>query len=309
MGDLAFGQSFDALEKGVSHWFIDAIRDGMAPVGTIGTLPWLVSVLVSLPIPASMNPMVQLVNYSSVLVEKRKENKPDEPDVMSHILEAGQFFDNKHNEKLLLDGDARLLVVAGSDTTAATLTYVIYQIAKDPSIAERLRDELAEHNMRNDDSLTLVAMAHLPFLNAIINETLRLYPPVPGGVYRHSPKGGINLNGHFIPEGCVVVTPQHVIQRSPKAFAKPDEFIPERWTTQTEMILNKDAFFPFSLGRYGCIGKQLAYNELRNVISRLVLEFDVAFAKGEDGSRLLYETKDQFTLGLGGLNVVFTSRE
>jgi len=309
MGDLAFGRSFDALDSGKSHWFIDHIRKGSRPLGLLGTVPWVLECIVRLPLPLSLNPIVQMIKHSSDLMEERKKITPDEEDVMSHILEAGKFFEDPQMEDMLLTGDARLLVIAGSDTTTATLTYILYHLARDPVIADNLRAELKAHNLHSDDIVTVAALTHLDYLNAVINETLRLHPPVPGGVYRDSPKGGITVDDHFVPEGCKVITPQYTIQRSPKAFVQPDEFIPERWTTRGELVLDKEAFFPFLLGRFGCIGKQLAYNEVRTVITKLVLQFDFAFAAGEDGTDLLEESQDHFTVGLAPLNLVLRARK
>lgn len=132
---------------------------------------------------------------------------------MSHILEAGPFYDDAHLEKMLLMGDARLLIVAGSDTTATTLTFGLYYMAKHKSLVEKLRDELQQHNIRNDDSLSPLSVTPLEYLNGFITEILRLHPPVPGGVYREAPKEGITVKGHFIPGGTVVSTPQYTIQR------------------------------------------------------------------------------------------------
>lgn len=66
---------------------------------------------------------------------------------------------------------------------------------------------------------------------------------------------------------------------------------------------------PFGHGAYACIGKQLALMEMRLMITRLVMEFDIRFAQGEDGRRLLEESKDWFTFGLAGLMLVFSPRE
>lgn len=172
-----------------------------------------------------------------------------------------------------------------------------------------MRAEFAEHNLRNDESLTITSLAHLPLLNGVINETMRLHPPVPAAIARASPKGGITVEDHYIPEGCVVLTPHYTIQRSPRAYEKPNEFIPERWTTQPQLILDKTAFFPFLTGRFGCIGKQLAYNEMRTVVARMVLTFDVAFAPGEDGRTLLEDSQDHFTTGVAKLDLVITERD
>lgn len=72
------------------------------------------------------------------------------------------------------------------------------------------------------------------------------------------------------------------------------------------MVKHNAAFAPFSLGPFGCIGKNLALMELRTLTARLLLKFNLALAPGEDGHRLLYETRDHFTLALGDLDVVFT---
>ena len=66
---------------------------------------------------------------------------------------------------------------------------------------------------------------------------------------------------------------------------------------------------PFNTGAYACIGRQLAYMELRTMLAKIVLEFDMEFAPGEDGSALLEKTKDYFVLGLAELNVILTRRE
>ena len=95
----------------------------------------------------------------------------------------------------------------------------------------------------------------------------------------------------------------------PDIYPMPLEFIPERFSTRPELIRHKDAFAPFSTGPYGCIGKNLAYLEIRTLASQLLRKFDVALAPGEDGHRLLEESKDHFTLGMGRLDLVFTKRQ
>ena len=213
MGDLAFGKSFQATEKGQSHYFIDLIHDGGVFFGLFTTVPWVLHCMMKLPIPPSINAALKLLKYSMNMVEERKTYKPEEPDVMSHLLEAGDFFEDPKTEGLLLMGDARLLIIAGSDTTATTLTYCLYHLAKDPSLVKRLRDELESHDVRNDENFTVFGLAGLEYLNGVIDETLRLYPPVPSAIQRNSPREGVTVNGHFIPGGCVVVTPNHSIQR------------------------------------------------------------------------------------------------
>ena len=91
-------------------------------------------------------------------------------------------------------------------------------------------------------------------------------------------------------------------------YVKPLDFIPERWSSKPELIKQKDAFFPFSTGPFGCIGKNLAYMEVRTITSQIIEQFDVSLAPGEDGHKLLNETVDHFTLGLQPLMLEFTRR-
>jgi cytochrome P450 len=106
-------------------------------------------------------------------------------------------------------------------------------------------------------------------------------------------------------------------------YERAEEFLPERWGDKPELVLNKAVFVPFSSGKfiqgdmdtadyfrgtYSCIGKQLALMELREVTARIVTQFDIAFAPGEDGTALFEKTKDVFTLEVAPLKMVFKQR-
>jgi len=94
-----------------------------------------------------------------------------------------------------------------------------------------------------------------------------------------------------------------------KSFAQASEFIPERWYSRPELVADQRAFTPFSIGRFACVGKNLALAELRFVTALLLSKYEVAFAPGEDGSRCWRDMKDQFTAAPGKLELVFTPRE
>ncbi|GAP88827.1 putative cytochrome P450 [Rosellinia necatrix] len=308
MGDLAFGRSFKALENGKSHIYIDTMHATSAlPLGCLGTLPWVVQTMTAL-VPARLNPFMTLVRYSDECIEERKQRKPEEPDIMTPILAAGPFYPDPKADALLLVGDARLIIIAGSDTSASALIHSFYELGRDANVVRKIREELEQHGIRNDDTFSITQLQYLEYLNAFINETLRMHPTNPGGLFRLTPPGGVKIGGHYLPGGVKVVNPHFSVLRSPKAFVSPNEFIPERWTTRPELVLNKKAFCPFSLGRYACIGRNLALNELRAVISKSVLEFDITFAPGETGRTLLEESKDIFTMSLARLELSFTKR-
>lgn len=84
--------------------------------------------------------------------------------------------------------------------------------------------------------------------------------------------------------------------------------MPSRWTNNPELVKNASAWSPFLHGSSSCIGKNLALLELRTVTAKLITRFDVQFAPGEDGSRLLTKTLDHFTLTPGDLKLIFEER-
>jgi len=208
----------------------------------------------------------------------------------------------------MLQGDARLIIVAGSDTTAATLTHVFHWLAKDPTQVDKLRAEL-NPLLEADGSVQHARIQDAKHLNGCINEALRLNPPVPSAVHRITPPEGITIGDTHVPGNMDVFCPQYVISRSEKVYSRACEFYPERWYSEPDMIKNKTAFAPFSIGVYGCIGKPLALIEMRTLITKLIMKYDIAFAPGETGKALLDDTKDHFTLGLADLNLTFKPRQ
>lgn len=136
-----------------------------------------------------------------------------------------------------------------------------------------------------------------PLLDAIINESMRLWPSIFFASQRVTPPSGLSINGHVIPGNIIVQIPPFALNRDPRNFIRPDEFIPERWTTRPELILNRAAFMPFSTGPYGCVGKGLALMELRCVVGRVVADFDVKLPEGFAEEKYWEGVRDHFTAG------------
>jgi cytochrome P450 len=208
-----------------------------------------------------------------------------------------------------LQEDARLAIIAGTDTSTAALSYLFLELCLHPPVAAKIRAELSAHNL-TCDTFSVSALQSCAYLNAVIDETLRLHPPVPDGVYRLTPPEGLQVGSTFIPGDVTVINPIYTVQRSGISFANPTSFLPERWLDDNhKQLLNRKAFAPFATGPYGCVGKQLALSEIRAVVAKLVMGFEVRFAEGEDGRRILEDTRDYFVLGLGDLELVFEERE
>lgn len=137
------------------------------------------------------------------------ENGRGGRDIMSWLLKA--YKDDPHPEKdWSLVQDAKLIIIAGSDTTATTLGFLFYHLAKEPEQVERIRAELrplAQEGWTGKD------VAQLPVLNGAINEALRLHPPVPSGVERVTPSEGMRMGDTYLPGGTKFKMSQYVFGR------------------------------------------------------------------------------------------------
>ncbi|KAH7077315.1 cytochrome P450 monooxygenase-like protein [Paraphoma chrysanthemicola] len=308
MTDIAFGRSFDMTKTGKAHPGLELMEKAMKPIGLLSHIPWLFMLLGY--IPGLANDHLKFLSWSGdqVMQRVKMDKEIQERDVMSWLVEAYNKSPQKEADRLLLQGDARLIIVAGSDTTSSTLTYAAYELATNPEIVKALREELSTLG-KTMSSISLKDLQSCDYLNAVISETLRLHPPVPSGVMRKTPPEGITVGTTFIPGNTTVVSPTYVVSRSSDAYELADKFLPERWTSRPGLVKDKSAYAPFSLGVYSCIGKQLALMELRIVLFMLVTEFDICFAPGDDGSSFLDNDLDAFTIVIADLKLAFIPRE
>jgi cytochrome P450 len=212
MGDLAFGKSYNMLESGEMHWSLKLLSEGMDPLGFNFPI-WFFRVLIA--IPGAATGFFKFIDYcGQQLNERMKIDKMENPDIMATLLDHHRKnpAQERAAELTMLQGDSRLIIVAGSDTTAATLVHLFYHLAKDPSLVHNLREEL-NPLIEKDGSVHQSKIVDAKLLNGVINETLRLHPPVPSGVFRETPREGIHIKDAFIP-GCTTVRmPQWAMAR------------------------------------------------------------------------------------------------
>ncbi|KAH1519633.1 hypothetical protein KXV87_005873 [Aspergillus fumigatus] len=154
------------------------------------------------------------------------------------------------------------VVIANSQLGTIAVTTAIYLLlSSDPRCLRRLVDEVRSAGFPTEADIRVASTQSLPYLNAVINETLRLHHPTPGSLPRISPDGGIMIDGHLVPRDTVVGVSLFNIHRWAENFARPLEFHPERFLSKEDerydrTFLNDrlDAFQPFSMGPRNCIG-------------------------------------------------------
>jgi cytochrome P450 len=134
--------------------------------------------------------------------------KVDKPDVSSWLIEASKKNNSLVADSRWLNGDAIAIIIAGSDTVAPTLVFLFYELALNKGHTDRLYEELQTIDIHDR-----TALQGLPLLNGLINETLRLHPPVPSGGYRETPAQGLTVAGQYIPGKTTIVSPRYTIGR------------------------------------------------------------------------------------------------
>ncbi|KAF2019098.1 cytochrome P450 [Aaosphaeria arxii CBS 175.79] len=323
MGDLAFGKSFGMLESAKTHWAIELLGDGMKPAG-LGLPAWFFRFIIK--IPGAAKDYWRFISFCNTQIAKRMDEQSS-LNAKSRNLEKGESNNRDITHKLIehfegmtpdaqkkalpmLQGDSRLIIVAGSDTTAATLTYLSYYLARDPELVRRLRDEIKRCLGNENAEVEHQKIVDSELLNGCIYEALRLNPPVPSGIFRKTPKEGVFVGETFIPGDTTIQMPWFVMGHDEDCYVDAETFMPERWFAKNvdRMVKHRDAWQPFNSGPYGCIGKNLALMQIRVLVVQILQRFDIKLARGENGHNLIENSTDHFTVALAPLRLVFTER-
>ncbi|GIJ98273.1 hypothetical protein Aspvir_000389 [Aspergillus viridinutans] len=170
--------------------------------------------------------------------------------------------------------DEASAMMVGGVTTAYPLTMAVYLVLSNRDVFARLRSELDEAAPHIKDESNISHVSQLPYLNAVIKETLRLYTPFPGNLPRVVPPEGVRIGSHFIAGGTYISTSLHAMHHNPKVYPDPFHFKPERWLGERGKALDP-YFAPFSRGGQSCIASKLAYYEMYIFLSLLFSRFEL----------------------------------
>ncbi|MFB6136709.1 MAG: cytochrome P450 [Halobacteriaceae archaeon] len=197
------------------------------------------------------------------IVDERRRDPGD--DVVSWMLTAEDESGERMSHEQVRD-EVMTLLLAGHETTALALTFTLHLLARHPSVEERLVAELDE--ALDGDAPTADDVADLPYLERVVTESLRLYPPVPSIV--REAVGRDDVGGYTVPPGTTISMNQWTVHRDPRFYDDPMAFRPDRWTEEFERSLPRLAYFPFSAGPRRCVGDRFALLEARLVLATLL---------------------------------------
>ena len=321
IGDLAFGAPFGMLSNGADLAEVRASPDSPPMYAsaieilnrrgevsaTLGCLPQLKPYAKWLPDPffsRGVSAVQQLAGIAIARVKARLDNPPsiDRKDLLARLMEgrddAGEPLGREE-----LTAEALTQLIAGSDTTSNSSCALLYHVTRTPGVLQKLQAELDEAIQEGVTVPDFDTVRDLPYLNNVINETLRYHSTSGIGLPRLIPDNspGLTVNGHFFPPGTVLSVPSYSIHHSKEIWGPDaDDFRPERWDSVTTR--QKNAFIPFSYGPRACVGRNVAEMEMKLIVATWARRYSVELRQG------VMQTREGFLRKPLGLNVAIWKR-
>jgi cytochrome P450 family 6 len=155
----------------------------------------------------------------------------------------------------IMAAQAFFFFLAGADTTATTMHFILLELASNPAILKRLHKEIDDVFTKFDRSFTYEVIDNMQYLDMVLNEAMRKYPPI-GIIQRECTKNTVLPGGNLkVEQGITVTIPILAIHRDPKNYPNPDIFDPERFNSENVTNLPKFGYLPFGEGKRICLGK------------------------------------------------------
>ncbi|KAH9900466.1 cytochrome P450 monooxygenase-like protein [Xylariomycetidae sp. FL2044] len=280
MAQLTYGESLGLLESSEYTPWVELVFKSIRLVPILQILeyyPLLKTIFKALEPQSVQHMRISHYKHSADRLHRRLERGSDQPDIWNLVAQAqeagaGDGYDLTVPE---MESNSQLFMAAGTETTATLLSGLTYLLLTNRDCLRTLTDEIRTA-FASSQRIDLESLARLPYLNACIEEGLRMYPPVPSGFPRATPAGGNVILGRWVPPGTSVSVHTTTTYRDPDNFRDPDRFVPERWMGDARFADDKlDARQPFSVGPRSCLGMGVAWHEMRLLLSNVLMDFDL----------------------------------
>ncbi|KAI0753167.1 high nitrogen upregulated cytochrome P450 monooxygenase 2 [Daedaleopsis nitida] len=322
MCDMTFGGGSELLRDGDQSNIWSILSAGMAAMTFFGHVPWL-GVYFGY-IPAATRPIKTLMTKCHELTEKRIGRGTQNRDLF-HYLNFEDMPDVSPPPKSQVVSDGILAIVGGADTVAGALTSLFFCLLSHQEAYKMLQHEVDHFYPSGVDVYNTKFHREMKYLDAVINETMRVFPPGVGGSQRKIPAdyGGVTLPS----PGTAFWVHAYSLHRDPNNFYPfPEDFWPDRWILSSHKATvsmsrgltcdtpegfrhNTDAYMPFSHGPMNCVGKNFALMEMRIVVCALLQRFRFQFCDGYEPSEYEKDFKDYLVGSRPRLPVVIRARE
>jgi len=203
-----------------------------------------------------------------IIADRRAGKGSRHFDFLSMYLAATDKQGNKFNDGELLD-ELMTLIVAGFETSANTLNWVWYLVAKHPDVEAKLIDE-AQRVVPNVSAVTAENLAEMQYTQQTLEEALRLYPPV--WLFTRRSHAEDELEDYDVPEGTDIYLSPYILHRTAHYWPEPDRFDPDRFAPAGKPKKDRP-YFPFSLGPRRCLGEYFSFLEMKVHLGLLLPRF------------------------------------
>jgi cytochrome P450 len=210
------------------------------------------------------------------MVASRRAAPGEHHDVLESILTAADETDGARLTDKEAENTMIGLLIAGHETTATLLTWTLCLLAGHPEAEAALHHEL--DSMLAGRDITPDDLPRLPYVDAVIRESMRLYPPA--WVLSRRALAGAQLAGYAIDEGAYVFMSPYLAHRDARFYSDPDAFRPERWLDGLEKRIPRYAYFPFGGGSHICTGQFFAWLEAQTLLAALCARW--RFVRADD---------------------------
>ncbi|KYB27581.1 putative cytochrome P450 4d14-like Protein [Tribolium castaneum] len=274
--ETAMGTQINA-QKGQNAKYVQSVREmcrilidrGLSPLKILNNTYWMTKDYY-----IEKKSLKVLHSFTSSVIEKRKAERNERNCTKLAFLDLLLKFSNEG--ELLTDQELReevdTFMFEGHDTTASSISFVLFCLANHPEVQEKvLREQNELFGDDKDPSVTYHELQKMKYLEQVIKETLRLYPAVP--IIGRCTSEDITFGEHFIPKDTNIAIYIYGIHRNPEHFPEPETFNPDRFKNSNS--LPPYAYIPFSAGPRNCIGQKFAMLEIKSIVSRVVRCFEL----------------------------------
>lgn len=211
----------------------------------------------------------QLLKQVRVLIERRRETGDRPFDLLSTMMDARASKTGEAMSDRELVDEVATMIIAGHETSAGTLGWAWHLLGNDEPTAQRLREEV--RGVCADGELQYEQLEALVFTRQVLEETLRLYPPV--WLFTRRALEADELGGFPIEPGDNIFLSPYMIQRMARYWPEPDSFRPDRFDPKRASEQTEYTFFPFSAGPRRCIGEYFSFMEMRTHLAMMATRF------------------------------------
>ncbi|WP_044291023.1 cytochrome P450 [Rivularia sp. PCC 7116] len=202
-----------------------------------------------------------------LIEQRRAESNPNREDILSLMMSA-RYEDGGEMSNQELRDELMTLLFAGHETTASALTWAFYWVDYLPEVREKLLKEINDLGENAEPNL----VAKLPYLTAVCQETLRIYPIVPSATPRIA-SCSMEIGGYTLPKGTWIIPSIYLAHYREEVYSQPQQFKPERFL---ERQFSPYEFFPFGGGNRRCIGLAFAMHEMKLVLATILSQYEVS---------------------------------